>query len=510
MLLVASGVLTGPGQFREAWPYISGTDPAWEPTYRQIQSHKYMFTSISGFNFPLGGICVFSQNRDQVIQSIPPQQVVHRLVRAHLQAFEPIYRLFHPPQLEEELNAFWADNTSCAEEWLAQLFMVLALGSHTTPEPILRGTGPLMESCTARFLDAAQFCFSRSPYLSAPTLTSVRILCLTVIARLLEVKGAETSQLLSLTGFLTRTAMAINLHRAPSVLSGVTAFEAEMRRRVWTTVQLLDLQVAIRTGTSYAHKNEDTIVPLNINNTDIYRTHHGWMLRRQQAQRQGITDSTFQVQLAELLPTLIQIVNTINSPTKGPPTYEKVQSWDSQLRQKLQDAETALTPNPQRSTESQVASQTQLDFLRLIIHRTLLGLHHHSLTTPASQHPESTSAITQSALEILCIQQAWHSQQLNRPQANLTPSLNPNSSIATFSFANTPILSPPPPYSSSTVEPPPPDPGWLLSLHRDTFTAALLYRTSSKVHVDTYFLDNPLSTLVLQPTPNSARANLSV
>jgi hypothetical protein len=48
--------------------YISGTDPAREPTYRQLQSRKYTFTSLSGFNFPFGNICVFSQSRERTMQ----------------------------------------------------------------------------------------------------------------------------------------------------------------------------------------------------------------------------------------------------------------------------------------------------------------------------------------------------------------------------------------------------------------------------------------------------------
>ena len=71
-----------------------------------------------------------------------------------------------------------------------------------------------------------------SPYLSAPSLTTVRILCLVVIARMLELKGAETSSLVSLVGSLVHTALALHIHRTSAVFSRMTPFEAEMRKRV--------------------------------------------------------------------------------------------------------------------------------------------------------------------------------------------------------------------------------------------------------------------------------------
>ncbi|KAK4042190.1 oleate activated transcription factor 3 [Parachaetomium inaequale] len=395
-------------EFQEPWPYISGTDPAGEPAYRQLQSHKYLFTSLS---------------------------VVDLLIRAYFQTLNPVYHLFHFPQFEEELNAIWVNSSQCSEEW---------------------GIGQCMEGWTERLLDAAQFFCSKSLYLSAPTLTSVRALCLVVIARLLDLKGAETSQLASLAGFLSRSAVVIHLHRSSSVLPELTPFEAEMRRRVW-----------VADGTSYIHEDHDPIIPLNINDADIYRTRHGWMVGRQQAQQQEVTDSAFQVTLAELLPTLIEIINTVNSPTKPPPTYDKVQSWDSQLRQHLRDAKSALSPSHQgpAAVPLDTTKKTQLDFLRLLTHHAVLALHHH-------HHPDYTCTILQSSLEILRIQSGARRQP---PPPSSMP--NPDDPRTR---TQPPQATGPPRLSSSTIintpaQRPLATEAWLLDLHCDTFTAALLY-----------------------------------
>lgn len=328
--------------------------------------------------------------------------------------------------------------------------MVLALGYQAAPDHTLGSTEQPMEGWTERFLDAAQFFFSRSPYLSAPTLTSVRTLCLVLIARILELKGAETSQPTSLAGILTRTAMVIHLHRTPSALPGVTRFDAEMRNRLWTTVQLLDLQVAMGTGTTYTHEDHDYVLPLLINNADIYRTQHGWMVDGQRARSHEVTDSTFQIKLAEALPVLVELINNVNTPTKPPPTYDRVQAWDSQVRQQLRDAESALNTGP-RSVVPPETIKTQLNFLRILTHRTLLGLHHHHTTTPLfQQHPDSTSAVISSALEILRIHQTWRRQP-------------------------PPLTTAQPGYPPGPLIPPPSTQTWLLDLIRDSATAAALY-----------------------------------
>lgn len=243
-------------QFREAWPYIPGTDPVWEPTY---------FTSPSGFNFPFESPCFF-ESRDQTLQCLPPRQIVDRLVGAYFEALDPIYRLFHHPQFNEELDGFYTDSGQCSEEWLAQLFMVLALGHATTQNHTIPGNpSEPIESWTERFLHAAQFFLSQFPYLHTPTLTSVRTLCLAVIARMLNLQGAGTSPpLASLTGILNRSARAIHLDRAFEA----APLESEMRHRVWTTVQLLDLQATLQTDASFICEDRGFAAPLDINNME--------------------------------------------------------------------------------------------------------------------------------------------------------------------------------------------------------------------------------------------------
>ncbi|KAH6651055.1 hypothetical protein F5144DRAFT_72228 [Chaetomium tenue] len=253
-------------KFQEAQPYISGANLAWEPTH---------FTSHSGFNFPFGSPSSpsFFENRDQTLQCPPPRQIVDQLVGAYFEKLEPIYHLFHYSQFTHELNEFYTNSNQYSSEWLAQLFMVLALGHATTTQnhQPLQPPNPPPKNPTQHFLTTAHALLH--PHLSTPTLTTTRTLCLALIARLLNLPGAGTSPLTSLTGMLHRSARAMHLDRA-FVPPEAASLESEMRQRVWTTVQLLDLQVALQADTSFIHGNRGLAVPLDIDNMGVYRVGH--------------------------------------------------------------------------------------------------------------------------------------------------------------------------------------------------------------------------------------------
>ncbi|KAK0731283.1 hypothetical protein B0H67DRAFT_67238 [Lasiosphaeris hirsuta] len=448
-------------EFKEAWPYISGTDPQWAPRHQQILGLEGLFPSLPGTNFPFGNAFTYSQSRSQVLESLPPPQVVNTLVQCYFGSFESTHRLVHQQQFGDELNAFWINREQFSEGWLSQLCMMLALGCQSAPSRVLRGTGRTAEDWTALFLDAAQFFFGQSPYFTSPTLTTVRTLCLAVMARMTEiVKGTEMSHLVFLMGFVTRLAMTMQLHRRTSVLPEMTPFEAEMRKRIWITIQLLDLDIAMRTGTSYFNREWDVDAPLDINDSNFHRSEQGWVMDTRWASPGGSTDSTFQIKLANLLPVLMEVINKTNSPTQLRIEYERVRALDKQLRQKLQDAESILSLSPYGQTENlDKVNSTQIHFLRVLVHRTLLALHHDYASVPrAGKYPDSTLAATQSSLALLRTYQIWHT-----PPTATAAGVQTRASSSASSTLFEPLDQPISPL------------GWLTDLCHDDFGAAMFH-----------------------------------
>ncbi|KAK5657111.1 hypothetical protein OQA88_3639 [Cercophora sp. LCS_1] len=269
------------------------------------------------------------------------------------------------------------------------------------------------------------------------------------------VKGSDMTHLVFLMGFVVRLAMTMQLHRKTNLFPDICPLEAEMRKRVWVTIQLLDLDVAMRTGTSYLYREHDADVPMDINDADFHRAEHGWVIHPRWTSPGGLTDSTFQVRLAGLLPILTEITNTVNSPTKSSTEHEKIRAWDSQLRHKLQGAESVLTVPPYGQTDNLEKVNAQLQFLRVLVHRTLVALHHHHICAlRAGPTRDSTISIMQSSLTLLRTQHTWQSPLRSGVQTRTS-----SSSSSGFQDSSEPTF----------------PLGWLSDLCHDDFGAAMLH-----------------------------------
>lgn len=410
-----------------------------------MRSHKDLVTSLSGAKFPFGSSSSFYLDVRQIVQFLPPRIHVDTLVGSYFKAFEPVYHLFHRKQFEIELGIFWDTNGICVDAWLAQFLMMVVLGYQVAPAHTQAQMELLADDWTDRLLDAAQLFFRRSSFYLAPDAeSSVPTMCLIAVAQMMGlVAGVDMPQLVTFMGFLTRSAMVLHLDKPPSTTTILSPYTAELRKRTWVTVQLLDLDVAMRTGTSYIHEDLKRIIPLNINDDEIIWTADGWTLAGEPSPPHVATDSTFQVKLAELLPILVSIVNHVNSPNKPPFKYEQVLAVDDILTAQLQNIDSVLCPKPrgQRLVDLHPRN-VQLSFFTVLINRTRLALHHHYVSSPRfCEYPSSSTKVLETALVMLEIQQDW------RP----TP--------------GAPVPGKPVPFPAH----------WLLDLCRDDFTAALLY-----------------------------------
>ncbi|OAA68737.1 Zn(2)-C6 fungal-type DNA-binding domain protein [Niveomyces insectorum RCEF 264] len=341
-------------EFKEAAPIFFGTDPQWQPRYRRVQSLRRLFPAFpDSVNFPFGGARGSSGDgsdgsaaaaaRLQILRALPPVSVVSGLADRYTATFGAIFSLFAGEELPRALAVLQqamlqqaAPEDVLPDAALAQLCMVLALGAAATTaasrcgqsegldhdhdnhsnkghdenetDAWLRGSGQSAAAWTAFFLQAAQACFGRTEYMAAPSLTTVRTLCLMVLAKLVEAPasggsngdgnkrssddsirlgpdshsdndddGGGFTPLVSLTAFVLQMARSLQLHRsqAGSMAFSTTATttttkdcsDADSRRRVWLVVRLLVLETAMRTGT--------TVPPLTVDSNDTDSNGYG-------------------------------------------------------------------------------------------------------------------------------------------------------------------------------------------------------------------------------------------
>jgi hypothetical protein len=451
--------LPASGQFEEALPFLFGHQPQWESRYREIKRLEYLFDPHTSSNFPFGQSLAILPFQGTIISQLPPRQVVEALAGCYFQSCEITHRLFHPMQFWDELRAFWSGNEVMEDAWLSQLFMVLALGCQTAPDYVLECTGKSPSQWTESLLEAAQICFCRAPYMAAPTLTTVRTLCMMVLAEMLElVKGTSPAQIVSLMGLVSRLAMTMQLHRTATLCPVLSTFDAEMRRRTWVTIQLLDVDVAMRAGTSPLCREHSTEAPLNLNEPNIRQEQVLWAVDRPWMAPNVYTDGTFQSKVAEFLPLLAEIIDMVNSPTQPLPKYDTVLSWDKRLCRSMENILEALSLQFTSSPNMYQRALLQRQLVEVLSHRAKLALHHSFIRAPYdTRFDGSYRTVRRSSLWLLDVQETWTMPNVADAiscGSPSSPSSPANLMVASGGYAN-----------------------WLINLCQDDFDAAMLYLT---------------------------------
>ncbi|OIW35426.1 hypothetical protein CONLIGDRAFT_658907 [Coniochaeta ligniaria NRRL 30616] len=444
-------------EFEAACPYIFGTDPRWDARYRQIKGLEYLFPPFGSMNFPFSNTCPIPPSQRDILNQLPTLPVVEALVTCYFQTCEVTHRLFQPLQFWDELSTFSRSRDQVLDGWLAQLLMILAIGCQNAPDYLIDHTGRSRSRWIEIFLEGAQISFGRSPYMTSPNLVTVRTLCLMVLARMLEiVKGSTSSQIVSLMGFVTRLAMSMQLHRTAKLFPEMPAFEAELRKRIWVTIQLLDVDVAMRAGTSFLCTEYDVEPPLNINESNFRCSDQGtWEVDTFWAPPHVYTDGLFQVKLAQLMPLVADIINTVNSPSQPLVDYETVVCWDRKLLQKVKEVESAFAIQSHSHSDWYWRASTQRQLLEILAHRAKLAIHVAFTRSPYEQRFElSYRAVRESSLALLGIQELWTGS-------------SPATSICSDSSRSS---SP----SSSSSDDPAGFNSWLVDLCRDDFDTAVL------------------------------------
>lgn len=173
--------------------------------------------------------------------TIPPQPVCDELVQCYLRTFEPIYRVLHIPSFWESYRIFWTEPQSPHMSFLMKLVLILAIGTAFYPDRT-SGADNRFTSLKPKWVYAAQWWLIRPPEETTASLDGLQVFCLLLTARKFCRLGVP--YVLS-TNSLIEMAMRLGVHIDPSHFPNLSAFESEMRVRLWATVREMALQSAL-------------------------------------------------------------------------------------------------------------------------------------------------------------------------------------------------------------------------------------------------------------------------
>ena len=198
----------------------------------------------------------------------PNSLVIFRLWQIFLDNVNPLIKLLHAPTIQRRLLDTISHLENISKEWEALMFAIylLAIQSITANECQLI-MGESKSTLVRRYHSAARSALLRANFTSSIDLLLVQAFTLYLLA---VRQYYEPNAFWILTGTAVRLGQRMGLHR-DGTLIGLSAFETEIRRRVWWRLMSLDGQSAelCGAGFSVASLQYDSKMPLNVNDTDL-------------------------------------------------------------------------------------------------------------------------------------------------------------------------------------------------------------------------------------------------
>ncbi|KAJ4148241.1 hypothetical protein LMH87_002721 [Akanthomyces muscarius] len=275
---------------------------------------------------PRGG----PSSREELIGHIPEKHIADRLIMRYFSSSSPAQFCVHRPTFTKNYAQFWQDPDSVSLPWIAQLFMILALGvifNHFSAPEELRAesTTPVLQRIQM-FRACAGWALVWSKYTS-PTPETIPAFILYVEAYFMFSRAAQMS-CYTLSAVCLRLMLKLGMHRDPGKLANLSPYESEMRRRWWNMACQIELLVSFHMGLpSMLHGIEsDVEIQGNYQDEDF-----GEDTREMPAPRslQDYTSMSYSINKIKILRVFSRIAKQAHA--LAPPTYADTMRLDVAL-----------------------------------------------------------------------------------------------------------------------------------------------------------------------------------
>ncbi|KAK1998450.1 fungal-specific transcription factor domain-containing protein [Colletotrichum falcatum] len=199
----------------------------------------------------------------------PPREHILYMCRTFFSNIDPAFKLIHRPTISAELEAFAKSPNKRIDNATEALFFSMYFGAITglSDEACLANLGEERRVLAQRFKESVETALQKADFLNS---TEIRTLqALTYYVCFLRSHNASRASW-ALIPLVVRLAQALHLHRDGASPS-LPPFEAEMRRRLWWMIVVLDIRAAEDRGTDAAipRQSYNTRLPFNLNDDDF-------------------------------------------------------------------------------------------------------------------------------------------------------------------------------------------------------------------------------------------------
>ncbi|KAJ5175012.1 uncharacterized protein N7482_000889 [Penicillium canariense] len=338
--------------------------------------------------------------KEEVLVDIPPRSIADRLVSRFLKTTEPSLVSLHVPTFQKEYDQFWNNPHSMSFTWIALLYAILTLSVslyHRSEEPLPLN---MVDPVTAWnvFRKRAAQSLVQANYL-IPGRYKCEALFLYSLCEFYRTQDAQVgvSYLLAIT---IRLAMRMGYHRDARHYPSLSAFDGEMRRRLWALLCQLDILISFQVGLPRTIQpwQYDTELPSNLHDTDF--DENSPQLPQGRSEEGERTACTYTRAKSRIMKVFGQVVDLAYSRESVP--YDELLAID----RRLEEAHNLLPSTFQMQPMSQcIALPTDLIMRRytldLLYQKARVVLHRRYVAEPGSKYAYSRSVCLSAARETL-------------------------------------------------------------------------------------------------------------
>ncbi|EFY92967.1 Fungal specific transcription factor, putative [Metarhizium acridum CQMa 102] len=237
----------------------------------------------------------------------------------------------HCMAMLEDYARFWQDSNDVSLHWLAQLFMMLALGiffdNFAAPHELSADSPVPVLDRIKHYRSCAGWALIWGKY-TQPTSTTLPAFLLYVESHFMFSRAAQMSCYV-LSGVCIRLLLKMGLHRDPSKLANISPYEGEMRRRIWNMAVQIELIVSFHMGLPSMLQGieADTRTPSNLQDEDFDQDSTSLPPARPATDH---THMTYPINKTKILRVFGQIARQAHS--LSPPEYTDVLRLDAALQ----------------------------------------------------------------------------------------------------------------------------------------------------------------------------------
>ncbi|KXX79768.1 Activator of stress genes 1 [Madurella mycetomatis] len=261
---------------------------------------------------------------------LPPKSTVLALCERYFNSIDNAVSLIHAPAFYQQLRNHWQDPSKTPIMWLAVLYSVLCLAMlsylKVGDEPP-EGKGRALELADEYRLRTVQ-CLIAGDF-TKPTEYTVEAIMLYSFGEYSTRWDADLGVWMIIS-MAVRIAFRMGYHRDPKWFSTLTPFQAEMRRRIWATVRMMDVLFShhVSLPNMISDQDCDTELPQNILDDEFGPDSKVLPPSRPITEPTPISYMIFKVRLCQELGSILQATGRV----KNQVHYDEILRFDAKLR----------------------------------------------------------------------------------------------------------------------------------------------------------------------------------